>query len=712
MTPGTASNTYPSTDGAPRILRLAGAEPGPWSVELHPRLTVIGGLDPVVTGAVRALLGALAAGDLPDAAVRDGLVAGTVSVEGRAEPLSGAVASGHLRVPSAHDRAVPAPEATAGRLDAEIDRANATLSSAAAAVADVWREWATDRDGWAEAQRRGWHDRADAAAALRRARTRRAEAEATLAPPVEAPVGDQTAAEGAGAPDEGERYALLARLAVLEAELSDLRHDSVHGVAAAVDALDRYRVVDVDEAERLADAWEEARRRIDRVALRRERAPGPTSDALGAARDRVRAAEALVAAAERALADAGAPAASPDTAALEAAHAEVLLAWDAGERRVGVGRARRRLEEAQALEQELLDRLGFKTYTEFMVSGRMRVHGSREREQAAREDLRRAEAELEAATADLATIEGAGPSGVGEDTAGDTGATGTDGEAEIAEADAIRAEAAALLGGDPGEDVAVALRGHLAADPLARLRMALAEARVPIAAASYREAVATLAREWLDATRDVADRRSELDAERAVLRERLETLDRAGDAATGTRPTTDGDLAARTSVLDAMAEDERDARSVLDAAVAALALPAPDPAPAGSLVDRRARAEGRMAMAQVELESLRRARVRPPVAPDLETTGPTDAAAVAWNALTRVAAHHRLAGDAVPPLVLDDPFGDLSGADAVSVVEALVDPAAIGQIVVLTERAEVLSWAASLGPDDGALVVAGGGDGA
>jgi len=37
-------------------------------VELHPRLTVIGGLDPVVTGAVRALLGALAAGDLPDAA--------------------------------------------------------------------------------------------------------------------------------------------------------------------------------------------------------------------------------------------------------------------------------------------------------------------------------------------------------------------------------------------------------------------------------------------------------------------------------------------------------------------------------------------------------------------------------------------------------------------------------------------------------------------
>lgn len=142
---------------------------------------------------------------------------------------------------------------------------------------------------------------------------------------------------------------------------------------------------------------------------------GPSVARLRAARDRV-------VMARRALGDVdGSTRLDPaDADALEAAHAVVLESWAAGERRVGAARARRRLEEAQQAEREVLARLGFATYTQFMVSGRAAGLPSLLDADEARRNLAQAESTLAALEAEAteARLAAEAASNVVDDEAG------------------------------------------------------------------------------------------------------------------------------------------------------------------------------------------------------------------------------------------------------------------------------------------------------
>src|SRR4051812_37360774 len=56
-----------------------------------------------------------------------------------------------------------------------------------------------------------------------------------------------------------------------------------------------------------------------------------------------------------------------DVEALENAHEQVLLAQDRVDKRLAGGKAKQRLDEARAKEDQILNRLGFVTYTEFVM---------------------------------------------------------------------------------------------------------------------------------------------------------------------------------------------------------------------------------------------------------------------------------------------------------------------------------------------------------
>src|SRR5206468_2852363 len=56
-----------------------------------------------------------------------------------------------------------------------------------------------------------------------------------------------------------------------------------------------------------------------------------------------------------------------DVEALENAHEQVLIAQDRSEKRFSGSRAEDRLEEVRQVEREILDRLGFRTYTDFVL---------------------------------------------------------------------------------------------------------------------------------------------------------------------------------------------------------------------------------------------------------------------------------------------------------------------------------------------------------
>jgi hypothetical protein len=120
-----------------------------------------------------------------------------------------------------------------------------------------------------------------------------------------------------------------------------------------------------------------------------------------AALDAVAAAEAAVAEAreevERAARAANPARLAPDDRAdLEAAHEAVIQADERAARRFGGAAARRKLDEAKAVERTVLDRLGFDSYSDFLLRSSMGpTDPSAElRLEIARSDLLRAEATL------------------------------------------------------------------------------------------------------------------------------------------------------------------------------------------------------------------------------------------------------------------------------------------------------------------------------
>ena len=107
------------------------------------------------------------------------------------------------------------------------------------------------------------------------------------------------------------------------------------------------------------------------------------------------------------------------------------------------------------------------------------------------------------------------------------------------------------------------------------------------------------------------------------------------------------------------------------------------------------RAEARVALARLEVDSLRAIQASRPEVVDDEV----DVDALVWRVLSVLASHQAAAvpgGPGPAPLVLDEPFGDLGSDDAAALCEALVGPSHAVQVVIVTDRDDVADWVRSV----------------
>lgn len=393
-------------------------------------------------------------------------------------------------------------------------RARGAIDDATRAVEAARSEQRTVAERIADAQRAldGSVRRDPAAhAAVEMARERLADAERLLeaahrGEPLEAAAG-------------GDVEQLREERASLEAAVMAIETPDPLPVRLALDGLASQRggLVESAEAIELAERWAIAT--DDHEVISGAVAAADRERSAVAIRQRIREAETEVARLEQQLRG---PSTSPtDIEALERAHDEVSDAREASEKRFGGAKAGQRLEDAIAAETLVLARMGFDSWADY----RLGIPSTpREDPDALRQRLAEAQAELAEARA--------------ADEAADAD---IDAELKLAEVVErrrhLRAEAVALLGADPGDDVEGALRRHRVpvADTgahLDRLRSALAGVGVELQGEVVDETVLrSLAQVWLQEQAAAAARRDELERALGDVEARLATLD--GEAGAG-----------------------------------------------------------------------------------------------------------------------------------------------------------------------------------
>ena len=216
---------------------------------------------------------------------------------------------------------------------------------------------------------------------------------------------------------------------------------------------------------------------------------------------------------------------------LEATHADLLEALDRVDGRFGGNRARRQAEQLRAAEQEVLDQLGFGSYSDYMIGSSVRPVD------------REKSATLDAARAELAAAEDAWR-GLQELT-----------DAELARAEALDRrrilveQAQQLLGRAVSARTVVdelrALRVEAAptGDPAAPLRAALDHVGLDLGAADLdRQDLLLVAEAWVEEAgidqgrlQDLAEERGALQDKRASLLARLEEAAQLGVGGDGSR---------------------------------------------------------------------------------------------------------------------------------------------------------------------------------
>lgn len=384
-------------------------------------------------------------------------------------------------------------------------------------------------------------DRRDdtAAAVVEAARARLQDAEAVL---------EQVRAGGPSAVDEPvDVEALQADRLRAQAALLALDSTDPLPVQAALDRLrgnDGPDLVPVPEAMALADELADVEEQLGRMAPVSASQAGVQHEERDVARRRVELAEQALAELE---AQARRPIHDPaDVAALEAAHLDVLEAREGTSKRFGAAKAVRRLEELERVEQQVLDRMGLLTYTEFLMAagGPSGAHQIEEslpaRIEAAREELAKAEAQLESREID-----------VGEELTR---------AALLDRRRTLRAKAVELLGTDPGSDVEGALRrmrveASTTGEHLDRLRGALEGAGVVLDDEDVDEPfLVDLAKVWLE-------EQGETEAQRRAYEREIAAIDvhLAAAEARQSAPSLDEPLAEAAGAVE-------DARRALEAA--------------------------------------------------------------------------------------------------------------------------------------------------
>lgn len=417
-----------------RLLKLRLIDDHQSTLRLHPRLTVVTGLSPAARGLVVDGLAGLFTGEdhglvaeaddgRTVAADRPGITAITATtvpggVATRA-PAAIVVRSVVARVaadaqPSARTQA-PAPEgaarsttygsATRAAHNAQLTAAEASLAAATASLGalqsavDATR---AEQRRIADARRAADHALEAARSALDPFALAGLEAAIDAARHVEVELGTEP---GACRGDTLE--SVRTRIARLE------HHgDTITGALAVlaqarpgrvVEALDVVRLaaatgpITPPEALRLADEWVVLREHLGALEAKMASEDG----GVHSVSDRLEAARARVAACEAAMAPA--PVDQRDIQALEAAHETVLAAERKASSRLGGSRARKALDDAIAEERAILERLGFPTWSAWVMGAALldsTAQHTRELE-AARSELALATAAWEATSEKL-----------------------------------------------------------------------------------------------------------------------------------------------------------------------------------------------------------------------------------------------------------------------------------------------------------------------
>ncbi len=392
-------------------------------------------------------------------------------------------------------RAVVARDAALAARDqagARVDQARAVRQQAIAAATAAAMALEQAKAGWSAADQ--------AAGGIEAARNRLAAAEAALA---------EVDPQGDESPVNRRLNALEQRrveLARLAAALGEARENPV---ADAYDALlgTSGEGAPSVAALALADTWRDLHQQISALEA-------GVSESERAAEERVAGARQAVAEAENEL---NQPILSAEQIAkVETAHAAVLEAQDRAEGRFGGNRARKRLEELRAEERRVLERLGFSTYADYMMSSSSRGVG--EANHALLESTR---ASAAAAESELGQLPGA--------------ADRARRRAELLQRrDAVAPRVAALLGREPtGPESEEELRnlrepGRPPAELLAELAAALNSVGIDVGPAAYdRGDLELLARSYLAEEQGAGQKRAEVEHATVALDQAIGALRQA-----------------------------------------------------------------------------------------------------------------------------------------------------------------------------------------
>jgi hypothetical protein len=700
-----------------RLLQLQlDGDDGP-ALELHPRLTILSGLDDAgrarLIEAVRSLPSGSgpAVGGLVEAhGVLFDLSPETLELLGMHSDLDPVVSRSDLPGSAPAQPSEPLPVARVS-----IEQFLATTPEGAHPDLDACRHrQRSARETLAilrEAADRAKRDHTDAASRGRVAAAALARATGDhTAAPADVAAGEPTPSEVTDPVElEARRDELMGHLARVEEGLAELSGLDTRPIEVLLDAIRNptpSEFIPSERAAELADEFVALRAQVDELERELEAEGRGTASAM----DRLEAARAELADAERAMRK---PSLSPaDVEELEAAHRAVLDA-ESGVSGLRRKAGQKRFEEAHAAEQVILDRVGFPTWSAYVMgAGLLGIDPVAEQRL---DRARQAFEEVDAHWAQVAAAIEADP----------------EHSALLDRLETVYLEAFDLLGGDDehhdleaalrsfrqpkvevtNEELVNALAYQLSlvgldlgtTDPgmdrtLLGADVFLAEVR------GISDRVAELQQEHEQLTADLAD------VERSLERlgseaERRATIDLT-DAALATDGGGEVDLDALQVELDQAVEDEADYAEQLEARLALVDAATRVEAVASSRLIRLA---GELAQADADRAPAPDEPPRPASDPAFEV-GPGEpeggVEAIEFYLLARLAAQRSLSFAGSVPILIDNALADLARDDVTRMLNELERMSESVQIIYLTEDPHVLDWTVDIGVNHAAIVSA------
>lgn len=401
-----------------------------------------------------------------------------------------------------------------------------------------------------------------------------------------------------------------------------------------------------------------------------------------------------------------------DVTELEAAHEEVLEAERKASGGLGKRAAAKRLEEAREAEQVILDRVGYPTWSSYIMGASLFTV-----DPLAQERLNRAKIDLEAAESVWAEIS----------TEMQTRPEHRD---LLEQLEAVYLEAIDLLGGDTDEDLATALRNlrvanrEVTVDELVdALAYQLELVGMPLGPVPVLDRTVLIAEAFLAEAQGVQARIAELEAERASneaevarlehelahLGETTIDLTELDEATAASAEIVEQDLTPLEEALAAATEEEQDYRELLEAREALL----------DTAIRVESAATGRLRKVAAELAAAEAARRADDPLAAFEgldklagsigvSTDEEDAVreAVQVYLLARLAALRSVSFAGSTPIVLDDALRGLDDDDVAAVLDRLDRMSDAVQVIYLGDDERVVRWAERVGFGRAAVVPA------